>query len=319
MAEHDIPGFDDYGVDDADFDESPSTLEFVELPRRTVRQMGRTGIKEYRDLPQPPIDVQIDGIEPAHYARAGVQLYDKEAQVGLNIIEDEKEESTARKYLSSLFPQSEFSFLGDGHYGVVMADETGKAYKLYRSSFFYSRVEKEAGALKLLSDAGLAPKLHLLVDADEKYRLDQYPLKYQGSGFEGVQIPRQNSGKELPVMVMDKVDAGPLEEATPEQRIDGFCKTADLFIKEDIHAWDTEVMLNRATGKVVILDVGELTQGPTDQNKPKTKQQNEGEILGELCLDFGFTLAVSKSIQDVYGRGGLDAVREYLVEHLQTA
>jgi hypothetical protein len=283
-----------------------------EIPEADIRHMGHAGIviSEHTDF--QPISVEIEGIEPAHYAPAGAKPYEGTAKRGLEINGRDQEEA-ATEYLSSLFPDSEFTFLGDGRYGVVMADQDGKAYKVYRSALSYSRSEKEAGSLKLLSDAGLAPKLHLFVDAGQEYRLDRKAYNYTTFGFEDVQIPRQDSGRELPVIVMDQVDAGPLEDASPEQFVDGFCKTAALFVKENIHSWDLEVMLNKATGEVIILDTGELSQKPLeDPTKPEAKQRNEEEIFRGLCMDFGIRNYFG--VWKAYQEGGIEAVREQLTK-----
>jgi len=178
-----------------------------------------------------PLDVRIDAAEPPAYASARATPYEGSAKRGLEIHDSPTQAEEAIEYANTIFPDSTFSFVGSGRYGIVLADETGKAFKVYRSALHYSRYEKEAGALRLLSDAGLAPKMHLLVDAGQEYRLDRKAYNYTTFGFEDVQIPRQNSGKELPVLVMDRVDAGPLESAEPAQFVDGFCKVAEVFMK----------------------------------------------------------------------------------------
>lgn len=211
----------------------------------------------------------------------------------------------------SIFPDSHFSYLGAGRYGVVLADITGKAFKVYRSALYYSKHEKEAGALQLLSDAGLAPKLHLFVDAGEEYRLDIKHYDYTRKGFENVQIPRQNSGRVLPILVMDRVDVAPLETASPTALAEGFCKTASLFIQQRIRSWDTEVAVDKSTGKVIIMDVGELSQIPSEaEQTPESRVHNDAEIIRNLTLDFGLTA----SLVHVYAQGGLDAVREYILQ-----
>jgi hypothetical protein len=293
-----------------------------EVSEKGARGLGHTGLSgsEREDSLVPSFDVRVVGIEPAHYAPAGARPYEGTAKKGREIHDSPDQTELTSEYLGALFPESHFSYLGAGRYGIVMADETGKAFKVYRSALSYSRYEKEAGALRLLSDAGLAPKLHLFVDAAEEYRLDQKAYNYTASGFEDVQIPSQNSGKELPVMVMDKVDVAPLESATPQQLVDGFCKVADTFMKENIHAWDTEIMVDKATGEVIILDVGELSQKPFDDEPatPQARLSNDLEILRGIILDFGFSHH-DHQIQNAYRAGGLDAVRSYLTQLTQKA
>lgn len=291
-----------------------------------IQRLGQIGLTEGAHDVQatPEIDIEVNGIEPSHFAPAGAKPYLGSAKKGPDIIQyqdDPEEGRKAAEYARGIFPSSEFTYLGGGRYGVVLADETGKAFKVYRSaSVAYSRYEKEAGALQALSNAGITPKLHLFVDAGNEYRLDRKAYDYTTFGFEDVQIPRQNSGKELPVMVMDRVDVAPLESAEPSKLVEGFCKAADIFIKENIRSWDTEVMVDRITGNIVILDVGELSQIPFDEATatPQTKLTHDLEILRNVAMDF----ALSKyeyRLQDAYKAGGIEAVRDLLTQLIQTA
>lgn len=285
----------------------------------TIQELGHTGISEnsYGIEAIPRVDIEVRAIGRAHYAPAGAQPYEGRAKKGVSIQGSSRQVEQAVGYASSLFPNSNFSFIGDGRYGVVLADETGKAFKLYRSALSYSRYEKEAGALKLLSDAGLAPKLHLFVDAGEEYRLDLKAYDYSRFGFGSVQIPRQDSGKELPVMIMDKVEVAPLESAEPEKFIEGFCKVADVFIEHNIHSWDAEVVVDKASGKIIILDVGELWQEPLDGGE-ETAQSNirKGmEILHSLAADFGLG-RYGHRIEAAYQKDGVGGVRKFLAQIL---
>lgn len=289
-----------------------------------IQQLGRVGVHAVApgELTAPKIDIEVNAIEPAHYAPAGARPYLGSAKRGPDIIrnqDDPQEGAKASEYARGTFPNSTFTYLGGGRYGVVLADETGKAFKIYRSAAeAYSRYEKEAGALQVLSAAGLAPRLHLFVDADKEYRLDLKPQNYTAFGFEDVVIPRQDGGRELPIMVMDRVDAAPLESAEPEKLVEGFCRAANVFMENDIRAWDAEVVVDNKSGDLVILDVGELSQLPFDAESasPQARLEHESEILRYLSLDFGFGHSADK-IQATYREGGLNAVRDYLTQLTQ--
>lgn len=284
-----------------------------------IQRLGSLGIQEgsHDEASLPPASVEVLGVEPPHYAPAGARPYEGTAKRGieLNGSLDQAEQATA--YAQSLFPESTFSYLGAGRHGVVLADETGKAYKVCRSALEYSRSEKEAGALQLLHEAGLAPKLHLFVDAGEEYRLDRKAHDYTQFGFEDVQIRRQNSGRELPVLVMDRVDVEPLENADPATVVDGFCKITELFMRENIHSWDTEVAIDKKTGGVIILDVGELFQKPFDEQpaSPEVVLNNQLEILRSIAMEFGLSQHEYR-ITEAYRRDGLSAVRDLLAQLL---
>jgi len=301
--------------------ENPQDNVQAELAQAGAKAMQLLGV-DYPEAAAPAaLDITINAIDAPHYAPARAQPYNGPAKSGPIINESLSQEARAIAYANTVFPDSKFTFLGDGRYGVVLADETGKAFKVYRDARRYSRYEKEAGALQLLSQHGFAPKLHMFVDAGEEYRLDAQAHDYTEFGFEDVQIPRQNSGKELPIMVMDKVDVAPLATASPDKFIDGFCKMAEVFIKENIHPHDAEIMVHRATGELIMLDVGELYQesgdfldliDPVAAGEPSGPREKL-EVLRSLALHTGLGHEARK-IQAAYTQGGLDAVRDFLAQ-----
>ena len=268
--------------------------------------------------PGPAIELSVAGAEPPYFAPAGAHIIEGSALRGLHIMDSPEQGDEASDYVHSLFPDRDVSYVGHGRYGVVVAEESGLAFKVYRTALRYSRYEQEAGALKLLSDEGLAPKMHLFVDADEKYRLDYKAYDYTYFGFGDVMIPRQSSGRELPVIVMDRIDAAPLSEAEPSALVDGFCKIADVYLRENIISWDTEVMVDRQSGQLIILDVGELSQQPIDpaSTTPQAKMTHDLDVLRGVALDLGFSNN-TYTIQNAYRQGGMDAVRALLVQLTQ--
>jgi hypothetical protein len=280
-----------------------------------VHYLGQLSLSEagHDDTVMPALDITVEAIEPAHYAPAGARPYEGTARRGIELKDWDGDTQGVRSYAAKLFPDSTFSYLGAGRHGVVMADETGKAFKFYRTALEYSRSEKDAGAQQLLAQYGLAPKVHLFVDAGEQYRLDRKSHGYTKFGFEDVPIPRQNSGHELPVMIMDKIDIAPLETAEPAKFIDGFCKTAEVFMMHNIHAWDGEASINQQTGDVIFIDVGEFSQKPFDAESatPEAKLRNDLEILSAVSLEFGLNHHEYR-IAAAYEQGGLDAVRDLL-------
>jgi len=278
---------------------------------RVLSALGQTSIEKITEVPQIP-GVRVEGIGLASYAPAGAEPYVGQARRGIEIRgEHQAEEAIA--YAGTIFPDSNFSFLGSGRYGVVLADQTGKAFKIRRTALDYSRCEKEAGALKLLSDAGLAPTFYMLVDASKEYRLDRKAYNYTAGGFGDVEIPRQDSGRELPVIVMDAIDPAPLETADPDQLVDGVCRVADLFLRNGIISWDLEVMTDKRSGGVVILDAGELSQRPLDPGaSPRDSREHERDILRSVLFDFGLSRGDDVIIA-AYERGGLDAMRKFLL------
>lgn len=246
-----------------------------------------------------------------HFAAAGAVPYEGSAKVGLRL-EGADYHDKAIAYAQGIFPDVQMTYIGAGKHGVTLKGSDGRAYKVYRSSLEYSRTEKEAGALQLLSQAGLAPKFYMLVDAKPEYRLDRKAYDYTTFGFEDVVIPRSDRGSDLPILVMDYVEAAEVESATPESFSDGFCKVLELFVKEGIRSWDTEFMVNKDTGSVTALDVGELYQRSTRQ----TGTDELGEIISGLCLDFGVS-RYETQVAAAYASGGIAAVRELPV--LQTS
>ena len=288
----------------------PEAVEHLSAPNLDCQRSGELGETIHPELP-PSV---LDAIESAGYEPAVAEPYIGTAQRGPEIHENLDEAGKAIAYAESLFPDSDFSFIGSGRYGVVLGDAEGRAFKVYRSALHYSRYEKEAGALQLLSEDGLTPQLHLLLDADTKYRLDKKSYDYTTFGFEDVEIPRQDSGRELPVLIMDKIDTKPIEYAQPAKFIDGFCQTVNAFMRHGIYSHDTEVEINAYTGNVVILDVGELYQRKVMSGlevTPRSKAEKEQGILREVVIDFGIS-KYEHVIRAAYQEGGMDAVRTQL-------
>ncbi|MEK7153343.1 MAG: hypothetical protein AAB834_05315, partial [Patescibacteria group bacterium] len=141
---------------------SPEDAPVIQTDPTVVSTLGHASLGGNIDV-RVPFEIQADGVEPAAYAPAKATPYLGKAKRGPNIHDAPGQADEAIAYVRTIFPDSNFSFLGAGRYGVVLADDTGKAFKVYRSALLYSKYEKEAGALQLLSDAGLAPKLHLFV------------------------------------------------------------------------------------------------------------------------------------------------------------
>lgn len=276
--------------------------------------------------PESVTDVRVAGaaVSPA-FAPAGAELYLGTARRGIEIpVGSDPAEQLEKviKYATKLFPDASFSYLGEGRYGIVLADGQGRAYKVCRSAHRYSRTEKEAGALQVLSKEGLAPRLHLLADAGEEYRIDKKPYVYRGNGFGGVSIPRQNSGHELPVLVMDAVDTAPLKDAEPAKLAEAFRRAADVCIREEIVVSDTEIRIDRSTGRVIVLDVSELSQVSHDDQSPDYNIYLPGdvdagdvdvEILRRLIFDFGLRPSEREIVQ-AYREGGLEGVYDKVFE-----
>ena len=145
----------------------PSTedLPVSEAIPVVVRPIGSVGVGNVD--PTHSTDLQVNAIEPAAHSLARARPYLENAKRGQTIEESPTEGAEAIEYAKKIFPGLSFSFVGSGRYGIVLADGEGRAFKVYRSPWHYSRYEQEAGALQLFSDAGLAPRLLLFVDAGE--------------------------------------------------------------------------------------------------------------------------------------------------------
>ncbi len=252
--------------------------------------------------------IEVTGGEPLYYAPAGAKPYLGQAKRGIEL-KSATAPQQALDYATSLFPNEDFSMLGGGKHGVALTDNRGKVYKISRTAHEYSRTEQEAGALQLLSDAGLAPRLHALVDAGRDYRIDTKAYDYVNFGFEDVVIPRISTGRELPVIVMDFVDVAPLESATKEALIGGLCKTIELFVKKGIHCWDAEFGVNKANGEIILIDAGELYQ--TSLINSSVDKNPVDDIIDGICLDFGL-YGYSGAITAAYSASGIDGVIDYL-------
>ncbi|HYH75567.1 MAG TPA: hypothetical protein VD735_06455 [Candidatus Saccharimonadales bacterium] len=303
---------------------------------RQVQSLGRTVAESAEIHPADIVDVRAAVDSPVVYAAARMGAYPDNGKRTLEITsEGEEAASTAIAYAQELFPATTFSYLGQGRYGVVLADAEGRAYKVYRNPYNYSHYEKEAGAMQLLYKAGLAPKPHLLVDAAPERRYDVYAWKrdkQMRKGFEDIEIPRQDGEHDLPVLVMDEVDPAPLQHAEPTAWARGYCKAAELFLRENIICTDTEVVLNKRSGELIVMDPGELYQMSVADHIAEeeaygglseddfghapvyTQAKHEATILYQLSVDFGL-VNIREQIVDSYVVDGVQGIHDIVMEY----
>ncbi len=228
------------------------------------------------------------------------------------------------RYVQELFPDKSFTLLSDeGSSATVFEDEDGLAYKVYKNSEYYSYVEKEAALLQLLGDAGVAPKLHALVDAGQEYRVENTTLP-QIDDFETVQIPRVDSGRPLPVLVMDRIH-GIEAMDVPSARIQTACfeKVLLTALNYGLEFGDTEILYEPATQSPKIVDVGGI--GSYKESR-RFVTQPEGTLVDDYpdlsdtelrvafitrgVMHFFGAGANVRTLTDIYKSGGINGIVE---------
>lgn len=126
-----------------------------------------------------------------------------------------------------------------------------------RDANHYNYIENEIGALQTLYNEGLAPKPYLLVDSAREFRANSGHT----NSFGDVQIPRLDEGGHLPIIVMDKINAKPLDTLTDQQRIEAFDTFLEVGSRLDLSFGDTEFVVDGDTGRVVVIDAGGIGRG----------------------------------------------------------
>ena len=185
-------------------------------------------------------------------------------------------------YAASLFPGRELRLLSnEGSSAVVLEDDEAHVFKVMRDAHRYSYYEDEMGALTLLSDLGLAPRPFVLVDAALEFRTEQEGIPEERN-FGDIPILRVKGGGKYPVIVMEKVDFNHKNTMTDGQRIEAFDTLLSVFEANRLVAGDTELVVDKHTGKPIFIDVGGF--GRIKLGKRLEMMDWEGNVE-DLCPD----------------------------------
>lgn len=165
----------------------------------------------------------------------------------------------ALAYAGTIFPDANLRLLSDeGSSAVVLEDDQGNIFKVYRNAHSYSYVENEMATLTRLSELGVAPKPYLLVDAAQERCTDE-PEEYQRNEFGDTQIRRIKSEGAFPIIVMEKIDALPLRTLPSDAVIPEFDRLWSIFEYEDYSFGDTELVIDQNSGHAKFIDVGGIS------------------------------------------------------------
>lgn len=233
----------------------------------------------------------------------------------------------AKEYLKALIPETNIELLSDeGSSAAVFEDDKGKIYKVYRDAEYYSYIEEEAAVLKILSDEGVAPKLHALIDAGMEHRLENRPLPARND-LEDVAIPRIDSHSELPVLVMDKVEGMDISEV-PSASIQTECfkQVSMAALKHGLCFGDTQILYEPSSKSAKVIDAGGIyvmnvtnqrmlnnIDGTTSDMYPGVSDQDvkTATIMRLVLYHFGVWVDVGNAI-DILKESGLDGFTDLL-------
>jgi len=213
----------------------------------------------------PPLDPRIESLAqgPITFEATGDRQYPVIEGLGEVIDFGEVAEQQALAYARGVMPETSLDLLSsEGSTALILEDGTGLAFKLMRGNGYYSYTEDEAAGMTLMSNVGLAPKMHLLLDAHEDFRTDLIGTTPKRE-FGDVIIPRQEVQGNLPMIVMDKVAAASIT-TMPLDRVRGEFKRVVTILSENGIAvlGDVEIVHDTATGAATFIDLGGLYRVP---------------------------------------------------------
>ena len=218
----------------------------------------------------------------------------------------------AAAYLTSIIPDIRTEPLSnEGTTSVVMRDDT-TAYKVRRRrSDDYREVEDEAVALTVLSAEGVAPPLHLLIDAARPWRVEQVRYHTPLPLFGGtVRIPRVESPGRLAVLATELKEIGPITEL-PAARVGAeFNRFASIALKHNLVYEDCDFHYDRKACSAVVVDVGFV-------HHVDVKDGGVGLIHGtlDLFIPDGARPSYGQVSAILQKTGGLDGLHPLLHEY----
>ena len=162
----------------------------------------------------------------------------------------------ALEYAQDIFPDKQFNLLSAKGSSAVVLESGDKVFKVMRDCNHYTYIENEIGALQTLHNEGLAPKPYVLIDSAREFRTNSGHT----NSFGDVRVPRIDEGGHLPIIVMDKINAKPLDTLTDEQRIAAFDTFLEVGSRLDLSFGDTEFIVDGDTNRVVVIDTGGIAR-----------------------------------------------------------
>jgi hypothetical protein len=277
--------------------------------------------------PSLPPDLQITSESPAVFAAAHSHEYHARQVAGaltipnvLHVDDDlaesaaEMEAAIAIEYLHGMLPAAQLSRLGHGLSAVVLRDDRSRVFKVYRDSARYPEYEGEAGAQWAMHGLDLAARPHLFVDAGERFRADLMDPALRKSGFGDTRIVRQDGGRDLPVLVMDRLEYVPVSTAGFARMADEILRVAGVLMDHDIFVHDIDTVIDVHTGKLKIIDAGNVYRQQLEPTMASTEALSDHKL--HMLLKFLQYVNVGwyeKNIARTYRRSGMAGVREGIV------
>ncbi len=281
-----------------------------DAPRGLRRLMGRFGIREAIGMNETEA-VRPKGYKLKTSLADGHEPYPvlEHAPRGRSTLRGEQAEAAARDNLAAIFPDRSINLLSDdGSSAILFGDET-LAYKYYGDALTYDYVEKEMAILTELQEEGLTPRPHVLLDTAIEERYSQ-AHKLNKSDIASTPIVRGTSKRPLsrPVIVMDRIDAGGLDELPSTHIAAEFSRINDVVQRHRLDLSDVEFVHDRADGSVKMLDVAGIDRA-TEEQSPADLAKEVFDYLTEthhittsemesllLAGDAALTAAVAQTI-----------------------
>lgn len=182
-------------------------------------------------------------------------------------------------YMSSILPSETFTVLSNkGTSSVVLSDGKGRVYKVRRNAADYTYIEQEAESLARFQDLGLGPRFDVLVDAGVSFRTDISNSSMRQRSPVPTLVPRVDAQGQLPVLIMEQIDATPIKMLDRETLGKEFLRLLDITIENDLHFSDVEFVFDNQAQIIRMIDVN---GAHVAQARHKYSINMEGEIVGD--------------------------------------
>lgn len=163
-----------------------------------------------------------------------------------------------------MFPDRTLKLLSNEGSSAVILEDGEYVFKVMRDPIYYSYAEDEMGALTYMHGLGLAPRPILLADAAEHYR-EEMKGGHVKRHFADIDIQRIETNTPNPILVMEKLDAVPLQSVTEDifsadRAVSEYHRILDTVLANRIVFGDVELVLDRTSDSMKFIDLGGLSK-----------------------------------------------------------
>lgn len=200
----------------------------------------------------------------------------------------------AQGYLGSQVAVTGPELVADFGTSIVVADSR-RLYQIPTAQpAVYSNIESAAAVHHIMYGKGAAPRMVALVDADPVYRQDALPPRGLCAG---VLIPRLRGNGHLPIIISQRIDAGPLDELDHEQLASDFVGFAEAALEHRLVFSGVQAVHDRGAGRATLTNFGAVSRiEPTAGEQLRADYPQFGEQVLEDAAIVAATLDLRPQI-----------------------